>query len=138
MLYTDEHVFDLADTDKLVELDLNGCVVAVLRTLDQKNHQKSDNCRSRVDDELPRVRVMEDWSGRRPNTMTQVARTKAEGRPARRAIAFANAPNSLEIGLALPPCVFTAQLQNEKANCIIASSTSSPVDPDQSGGWLRH
>ena len=66
VLDADEHVLDFADTDQLVELNLNGCAVAVLRILDQKNHQKSDDSRSRVDDELPCVRVMEDWPRRRP------------------------------------------------------------------------
>ena len=45
MLDADEHVLERADTDQLVELHLNRGIVAVLRVLDQENHQKRDDRR---------------------------------------------------------------------------------------------
>jgi hypothetical protein len=42
--------------DQLVKLQLQGQRVAVLRRLDQKDHQKRHDCRAGIDDELPRCR----------------------------------------------------------------------------------
>jgi hypothetical protein len=56
--------FDAAD--QLVELEMNGLRVAVLRVLDKKNHEKGHDCHAGVDDELPRVRVVEQGAGRGP------------------------------------------------------------------------
>src|SRR5262245_11836912 len=41
--------------------------VFVLRSLDQKHHQESNDRRARVDDELPRIRKMKERSGDGPN-----------------------------------------------------------------------
>src|SRR5947207_4747455 len=41
--------------------------VAVLRVLDQKDHQKGDDGRRGVDDQLPSVGKMKRWSGENPN-----------------------------------------------------------------------
>lgn len=54
MLDTDEVVLGMARTDQLVELGLDGAV-AVLRVLDQEQHQEGDDRGAGVDDELPGV-----------------------------------------------------------------------------------
>ena len=41
--------------NELVEFEMNRLRVAVLSRLDQKDHEKCDDGRARVDDELPRV-----------------------------------------------------------------------------------
>ena len=41
--------------------------VAVLRVLNQKHHQKSDDGRSRVDDQLPRIGKMKSGAGDEPH-----------------------------------------------------------------------
>src|SRR6185437_13863406 len=46
--------------DQLMELEMYGFGVTVLGVLDQKHHQRSNDGGAGVDDELPRIRVMED------------------------------------------------------------------------------
>jgi len=41
--------------------------VFVLRALNQKDHQESNDRRSRIDHELPRVGKLEDWSSDAPD-----------------------------------------------------------------------
>src|SRR5690242_9318575 len=45
--------------DDLVELQVNGARVTVLRVLNEEDHQESDNRGGRVHHELPGVRIME-------------------------------------------------------------------------------
>ena len=45
----------LCRQDQFVEFQLQGQRVAVLRCLDQKDHQERHDCRARVDDELPGI-----------------------------------------------------------------------------------
>jgi nitrogen fixation protein FixH len=52
--------------DDLVELELQGLVVAVLRVLDQEDHQKGDDGRRRVDHQLPGVAIVENGSREYP------------------------------------------------------------------------
>src|SRR5665213_2012012 len=58
MLDSNEGVVCRADSDQLIEFDLNRGAVPVLRVLDQKNHQKRDNGRARVDHKLPRIGIL--------------------------------------------------------------------------------
>lgn len=67
MLYTHERVVRGADADELVELDLDGRAVAVLRVLDQKDHQERDDRRSGVDHQLPRVAVFKNRASDGPD-----------------------------------------------------------------------
>src|SRR5215831_17167756 len=48
--------------DDFVELDLHGLGVAVLGILDEKDHEKRDNRRARIDYELPCIAKMEKWA----------------------------------------------------------------------------
>jgi hypothetical protein len=48
MLDPDEHVFDLTHPDELIKLDLNSGTVAVLRVLNQEDHQKRYDGRSGI------------------------------------------------------------------------------------------
>ena len=47
------------DPDQLVQFNLERLSIAVLRALDQENHQEGDNGRACIDDELPCVAVVE-------------------------------------------------------------------------------
>jgi len=53
--------------DQLVEFQLNGFPVAVLRVLDDKDHQEGDDSRASIDDELPSVGVVKLRSGCGPH-----------------------------------------------------------------------
>src|SRR5204862_2687147 len=57
----------LGRTDELIELDLNGFGVAVLCVLNQEHHQECHDRRSGIDDQLPRVAELEEWSGDCPD-----------------------------------------------------------------------
>jgi len=52
--------------EKFIKLQVNRFGVAVLRVLNQKDHQEGDDRRARVDDELPSVRIVKHWAGDRP------------------------------------------------------------------------
>src|SRR5205809_7449440 len=52
--------------DEFVEFRVHGFRVTVLRVLDEEDHQKRDECCPRIDNELPRVRVMECRSSDSP------------------------------------------------------------------------
>src|SRR5438067_1675476 len=68
MLDADELLARLVDcAQELVELGLHRRTVAVLAVLDQEYHQEGDDRRSGVDDQLPRIGIMEDGPGRRPD-----------------------------------------------------------------------
>ena len=41
-----------------VEFQMNRFGIAVLRILNEKDHQESNNCRSGINNELPRIRIM--------------------------------------------------------------------------------
>ena len=57
----------LYGADQLIEFDLQRLGIPVLRVLDQKNHKKGDDGRTRIDDELPGVAETEHRSGRGPD-----------------------------------------------------------------------
>ena len=50
----------LTSADQLIQLQVHGFGVAILRVLDQEHHQKGDDRRAGVDDQLPLVGVAED------------------------------------------------------------------------------
>src|ERR1700685_4361910 len=53
--------------DQLVQLQMNRSVVTVLRILDQEDHQKCDDRCTGINNQLPRIRVVEDGSGDSPS-----------------------------------------------------------------------
>ena len=55
------------DADQFVQLDMNFACIAVLRTLDQENHQESDDRTHSIDDELPRIGEFKERPGAAPN-----------------------------------------------------------------------
>jgi len=57
----------LGGPDQLVQLQLDGLCVAVLGILDEEDHQKRDDGRPRIDDQLPGVREMENRPGDSPD-----------------------------------------------------------------------
>lgn len=52
--------------NELIEFDVNGFRIAILRILDQEDHQKGHDGRSCVDNELPCVAEAEHRAGKRP------------------------------------------------------------------------
>src|SRR5437763_11980846 len=66
--------------EQLVKFDLNGRVLTVLRVLNQKDHQKSDDGCAGIDDELPSVRKMEDGTSRGPDADDEDRHDKRPGR----------------------------------------------------------
>src|SRR4029078_2761809 len=65
LLEVDEHgVRTLLRTDDLVELEVQRLVVAVLRRLDEEDHQERDDRRAGVDHELPGVAIAEERAGK--------------------------------------------------------------------------
>lgn len=53
-------------TDELIEFQLGCLGIAVLRVLNKEDHEKSDNGRASINDELPGIRKMEDRTGGGP------------------------------------------------------------------------
>lgn len=53
--------------DELVELDLDGFAVTILRVLDEEYHQEGDNGGASIDDELPCIGEIKQRSGDTPN-----------------------------------------------------------------------
>ena len=62
--------------DQLVELELNRLRVAVLGVLDEEHHQKGDDGRAGVDDELPGVAEVKQRPGDGPNQDRQCGKKK--------------------------------------------------------------
>jgi hypothetical protein len=57
----------LVRPNELVELEVHGVRIAVLRILNEKHHQERDDRSPRVDDELPRVRVVKHRARETPH-----------------------------------------------------------------------
>jgi len=96
MLDSNEHIPHVADPNEFDQLDLDRGIVAVLRVLNYKNHEKRHNRRSRIDNELPRIGKPKDRPGDCPDHDQTVAMTNAKGRPAARAVTLAKSPKILE------------------------------------------
>jgi len=71
-----------ARSDQFIKLDLKSCAVAILRILDQKYHEKGNDGRACIDDQLPRIRILKNGSRYGPNDNHRAARMKVEARPA--------------------------------------------------------
>jgi len=54
-------------TNKFIEFDLNGGIVAILRILDEKHHKESNDRSSRIDHQLPRIGILKDGATCCPN-----------------------------------------------------------------------
>ena len=52
--------------NQFVQFDMHRLRVTVLGILDQEDHQKGDDCGSRIDDELPSIAKAEEWTGDQP------------------------------------------------------------------------
>jgi len=64
---------------QLIQLGLEREAFAVLRILDEEDHQKSHDGRARIDDELPGVRIIEYGATERPNEDDHTANNKSNG-----------------------------------------------------------
>lgn len=52
---------------EFIEFDLDGFTVAILGVLDEEDHQKGDDSGACIDDKLPSIRIVEEWSSCRPD-----------------------------------------------------------------------
>jgi len=67
VLDADEGVLCRAGANQLVEFRLNGGTLAILAILDQKDHQKRDDRRAGIDDELPSIGEVKHGPRRAPD-----------------------------------------------------------------------
>ena len=69
------HIFDINEhvarridgTDEFVLFQKDCASVSILHVLDEEDHEESDDSGSRVDDELPRIREVENRTRDRPH-----------------------------------------------------------------------
>src|SRR5690349_20014256 len=54
-------------SNELIKLYMHCLGIPVLSVLNQKHHEKCDDCRAGVDDKLPRIGKAEDWSAHCPD-----------------------------------------------------------------------
>jgi len=67
MFDADEGIAGCAYADEFIQFNLNSSTVAILRILDEKDHQKSNDGRARVNDQLPCIGKPKQWTGDGPN-----------------------------------------------------------------------
>jgi len=82
ILQSEHHVAGVSiGTDELVEFELDGSRVTVLRVLEEEDHQEGYDGRASVDDELPCVGVVEEGACDRPGDDYPPATMKTLARP---------------------------------------------------------
>jgi hypothetical protein len=62
-----------------VEFQMSRFGIAVLRILNEKDHQESNNCRSGINNELPGIRIMKRRTGQSPNDDDENSAGKSPG-----------------------------------------------------------
>jgi len=67
VLDTDKGILRRSRADQFVKFDLNRSAVPVLRILNQEHHEKGNDGRAGVDDELPRIRESEKGASKGPD-----------------------------------------------------------------------
>lgn len=65
--------------DQFVELQMHGAGVAVLCILNEKNHQERDDCRKRIDYQLPGVKRIPQFVTERPGDDQQNGEDECPG-----------------------------------------------------------
>lgn len=70
-------VFDCAN--EFVQFQMNCFCVAVLRVLNQKNHEKGDDCGGRVNDQLPGIGKMKSGASKEPDEDDKHSSSKCPG-----------------------------------------------------------
>jgi len=63
--------------DELVQLRLEGRTISILSVLDQEHHQEGHDRCARVDDQLPRIGIVEEGASQRPCRNGQAAESKS-------------------------------------------------------------
>src|SRR6476659_7984483 len=82
LLEIEQHVARLLrDADQLVDFDMQGGRVAVLRVLDHEHHQEGDDGRRRVDHELPGIAKTEQGPGEAPHYDARKREQEGNGAP---------------------------------------------------------
>src|ERR1700722_15685258 len=68
ILYVDHFVFCfIHGMDQLVQFQMNGSCIAILRILDKEYHQECNDRGAGINDQLPGIGVTENWTGKGPN-----------------------------------------------------------------------
>ena len=91
-----------ADADKLVQFNLDGGAVPVLRILYEKNHKERYNRGARIDDELPCIGKPKRGPLTAHTITTAAASIKVDARPAAWEVRFASSPKNF-----VAPCAFS-------------------------------
>src|SRR5689334_11165178 len=81
MLDSDKKILGGAYANEFVQFDLYCCAIAILRILNQEDHQKGDNCGAGIDNQLPGVRIVEHRPGGTPNDHNRQRDYKRIGPP---------------------------------------------------------
>jgi hypothetical protein len=79
MFETNEGVLRFTYANQFVELDLDGCSVAILGILNEEHHEKRYNGGARVDHELPSIREIKEWARYRPHHDDRKGESKHPG-----------------------------------------------------------
>src|SRR4029077_242124 len=75
--------------DQLVEFEMNGLGIAVLRVLDKEHDEEGRNRRAGVDVELPDLRIVEVRSGEGPQKHAETCQPECPGEPSALAVSRA-------------------------------------------------
>src|SRR5450631_3656766 len=106
MFDPDKRIVRRAYSNEFVEFYLNGRAIAVLRILDQEDHQERDDRSAGVDHQLPCIGIMKYGTGDRPGDDEPAAIMNVRARPAAWAVRLAMSPNSFPEPPALWSCSF--------------------------------
>src|SRR5262249_45602349 len=76
VLDSDESVVSLRDANQFIQLSLQCTSIPVLNVMNDKNHHKYHNSGSRIDNELPRIRKVEERTCETPRDDNQDSKKK--------------------------------------------------------------
>lgn len=80
---------------QFIELQAHNARLPVLRVLNKKDDQKRDDRGSRVDDELPRIRIVKQRAGRAPGDDDRRSKDKGPRRPDQKSGVLCDTPEKL-------------------------------------------
>src|SRR5213082_757383 len=63
--------------DHLIQFQMDGTGIPILRILDQKDHEEGDDCRSSIDNKLPSIRIVVSWTESCPDNNRTYRQTKS-------------------------------------------------------------
>src|SRR5262245_44216151 len=89
VLDSDESVVSMRAANQFIQLSLQCTSIPVLSVLNDKNHQKCHDSGSSIDNELPRIRVVEDRTCETPTDDNQDSKKRSTGSQRGRHFRFA-------------------------------------------------